>query len=81
MCFHGDPRFIQVNSDRFSDHKVNFFDTQRVEQPFGIMNLKALKPLPKPKNLEQMVTYARQLSAGFSLMRVDFYEVNDTVYF
>ncbi len=81
MCFHGEPHFIQVNSDRFGDHKVNFFDTQRVEQPFGIMNLKELKPLPKPKNLEQMLTYARQLSVGFPLMRVDFYEVNDTVYF
>jgi hypothetical protein len=81
LCFHGEPRFIQVNSDRFGHHKVNFFDTQRVEQPFGIMNLKALHPLPKPTQLETMLTYAKKLSAGFPLMRVDFYEVNGKVYF
>lgn len=35
---------------------------------------------PKPKHFEQMKEYAEKLSEPFRFVRVDFYEVGDTVY-
>jgi len=41
-----------------------------------------LTPLPsKPKCLDEMVEYAKVLSADFDFVRVDFYEYEGTVYF
>ena len=36
--------------------------------------------IKKPKNLDKMLKYAKKLSSEFCYCRVDFYEVNDTVY-
>ena len=38
------------------------------------------KPFSKPKHFNQMVEYAKKLSEGIEFVRIDFYEVDDTVY-
>ena len=41
-----------------------------------------LTPIPpKPKHLKEMIGYAKILSSDFDIVRVDFYEFNDKVYF
>ena len=35
---------------------------------------------PKPKHLDLMIEYAKKLSSKFTFVRVDLYEVEDTVY-
>ena len=37
--------------------------------------------LPKPKNYRKMIDYATKLSSDFPQVRVDFYEVDDTLIF
>lgn len=37
--------------------------------------------IPKPKHLKEMLEYATILGEGFEQVRIDFYEVNDVVYF
>lgn len=37
--------------------------------------------VPKPKHLDEMITYAEKLAEDFPIVRVDLYEVNDKVYF
>lgn len=39
------------------------------------------KEIPKPKNIDRMVAYAKILSSSFPFVRVDFYEVNGVLYF
>jgi hypothetical protein len=36
--------------------------------------------IPKPKNLEKMIDYARILSKGFDFVRVDLYDTGDKVF-
>lgn len=81
FCFHGKATYIQVNSERFTNHTVDFFDTQRQHQAFGILNNWSIIPIPKPDNLEKMIEYAEKLSDWFPLMRVDLYTVNGKIYF
>ena len=37
--------------------------------------------LPKPKNLDKMIEYARLLSEGIPQVRVDFYDIDGKIYF
>lgn len=38
-------------------------------------------PVPPPKHLSQMILLAQKLAKDFTFVRVDFYEVNDKIYF
>ena len=40
----------------------------------------SISDIPKPKNYELMVEYAKKLSADFMMVRVDFYEIDGMVY-
>lgn len=37
--------------------------------------------LPKPRNLDKMLEYARRLSAEFPILRVDLYNINGQIFF
>lgn len=84
-CFNGKPHCIFTGSNRdVEKHTVDFnvfdLDWNRMDhymaEPF-----KNNVPVQKPKNLPAMLDYAQKLSQGFSQVRVDFYEVNDKIYF
>ena len=85
-CFNGDPKFIRVQK-YLSDHSIkinNYYnlDWTLNEIESGIKNY-VRKPdikFEKPKNLDLMIEYSKQLSFEFSFVRVDFYEVNNTIY-
>lgn len=73
MCFHGRPKFIQVDHDRFGAHGRDFFDIRgerlEMEMRFG----PAGRPFPYPDKIARLLEIARTLSAGFPFLRVDFY--------
>lgn len=79
--FNGTPRIIQVDFDRYTDHKRKFFDTEWNEmdvtfhQPY-----KSDKVIKKPACMDEMLELSRKLSAGFPHLRTDFYIVNDRLY-
>jgi hypothetical protein len=80
-CFHGEPKHIQIDRDRFTNHTLNFYDLKWNRLPFGLWYPQAKEDLPKPKNLEIMTQLARTLAQGFKFVRVDFYNVDGRIYF
>lgn len=83
-CFHGEPKFCQVITDRRSVEKIDFFDMDWNLQPFtGIMlPHKPHNPnVSKPESFDEMVRAAKLLSKDIAFVRVDFYDVNGKMYF
>ena len=81
-CFNGKPYFIWLDSDRHSKHKRNLYDLNWHQLPYKINTKYSFFPSPpKPKHLEKMIELASILSQNFAYVRVDFYVVNDNIYF
>lgn len=81
LCYAGEPRFIIVDSKRFTNHKRNFFDSQWHDLHISSDKEQDTKPIPKPANLEEMLAIARRLAAGFPHVRVDLYSCHNQIYF
>lgn len=79
-CFHGEIEFIQVHQDRESNHRKVIYDADWNLLKFSSYYEEGLA-IPKPKTFDLMKKIARKLSAEFYYVRVDLYEVEDTVYF
>lgn len=81
-CFNGEPKIIMINSDReIGKTKADYFDMD-----FNWLDLKwgyehALVKPSKPINFEKMKELAVILSKDVPELRVDFYEVNNKIYF
>lgn len=80
--FNGEPKMIQVDFDRFVNHRRNLYDLNwnyidaSIKYPNDPNTI-----IEKPKYLETMIQLARELSAGFPHVRTDFYIVKDRIYF
>ena len=81
FCFNGKPHFIQVDIDRFTDHKRDFYDLNWNKLKMTLLYENSSLELTKPKNLKEMVNFSAQLSNPFLFCRVDFYEVQNTLIF
>lgn len=83
MCFNGKVRCSFVCTDRFSEDglKVTFYDRSWNQMPFSRHYPVSDMPVPRPKNYDALVHLAEKLSEGIPFVRVDFYDVNDRVYF
>jgi len=83
MCFNGEPKFVHVCPDRNNGGAIHFdyYDMNWEKLPFTIEHPNSDIITPKPKSFEKMLEYARKLSAGMSLARIDFYEVQGKPYF
>lgn len=79
-CFNGKPKFIQVDTARFTEHTRCIYDTS-----WNLLEVELQKPkgkrTDKPAQLEAMLQIAKKLSRMFLYVRVDLYEVNEKVYF
>ncbi len=76
FCFGGEPRFVQVDTDRFTRHSRDLFDLDWRPLPFNIMYPSSGRKIPRPSNFDEMVAYARRLSNGLPFVRVDFYSID-----
>lgn len=82
FCFNGKPQYVQVDFDRFKEHKRNIYDMQ-----WNFINLQIEYPndpnkvIDKPLNFEKMKEVAGALSEGIPHVRVDLYNVNGHIYF
>ena len=79
FCYGGEPRIIQVDVDRYIDHKRKFFDTDWNELDFSIIYPRATQPMARPDTLDEMLEVARALSSHFSFVRIDLYTDNRSV--
>ena len=83
FCFNGDPRYIQVDLDRFTDHKRCIYDhhwnkqefKSHVSYGFYSGNIK------KPKKLELILDLSKKISSNFYHVRVDWYIIKEKLYF
>lgn len=81
MCFDGKAAFIWLDTDRYTDHHRTGFDLKWNKLPVTLGPHETIEAFPKPKNLEKMISLAEELSKGFAHVRVDFYEVDNKLYF
>lgn len=81
-CFHGEPKYIITHVDRFTNHRSNMYDLDW--NPIQNISMKEIDPnlkVEKPKELKELLEYARILSKPFIHVRVDLYILNSNIYF
>jgi len=82
-CFHGVPKLIQIDTDRFTDHGRVIMYPDWNKAPFSINSHYKKQDLKfeRPSNLDEMLTISTKLSQDFKFIRVDLYSVNNKIYF
>lgn len=73
FCYRGQPKMIQVDSDRQTSHQRCLFDAEWNPLPFGLHWPKPKNPPPRPRNLQSMINAATKLSEDFEFVRIDIY--------
>jgi len=81
FCFNGHPRFVQVDTDRFSEHRRSFYDLNWQQLPFGLEYPVESRVLPRPIGFDKMIVIAKKLSQQFPFVRCDLYDCDGKVYF
>ncbi|EMX1045560.1 hypothetical protein AAF472_000784 [Vibrio alginolyticus] len=85
-CFNGEPKFIYLSVDREGGNYRNIYDVNwnvldfswtRKGKDITKFNI---KPMSKPKLLDDALSIARKLSSEFKYLRVDLYFVNGKIY-
>lgn len=81
FCFNGVPKMIQVDVERYTNHKRNMYDVKW--NPFNIEYLypKAEYSVSRPANIDEMVDIAATLSMDFPFVRVDLYNLEGKIVF
>ncbi|MDR2967650.1 MAG: hypothetical protein LBU74_06855 [Methanobacteriaceae archaeon] len=83
-CFDGKPKGVRVDCDKQDNHRLNVYDTEYNLLPVEVHPIKKVIHNfkdEKPKTWDEMIKLAKILSEGFSFVRVDFYSVDNKVYF
>lgn len=81
FVYHGKVHFIQLDSDRFSNHKRNMFDRSWNDLGFDYSHERKMPTPSKPEFLEQMIKIAEKIGTDFDFIRVDLYFYNNQVTF
>lgn len=81
MCFHGEPKIIQVHQNRQSNHTLDFYDTNWNKTEIRRYRNVSNDILPRPKCFDEMLSIAKKLSKNEIHVRIDLFEVNGKVYF
>jgi len=81
FCFDGEPYAIQIDSDRYIEHKRQFRNVnwERISCELAYPNDNT--ELDKPAKLNEMLNVCRMLSRDFDFVRVDLFLVNGKIYF
>ena len=82
FVFEGVPRLIQVDYDRFKNHKRNLYDTD-----WNYIDARILYPndpnriFDRPKALDELLSFSAKLGEALPQVRTDFYLIGNKVYF
>lgn len=82
FCFNGKVEFIEVDSDRFCNHTMDFFDKDwnLLQLHKGKYKNSSTVPM-KPENFNKMINIAEELASDLQFVRVDLYNVDGNIYF
>lgn len=85
FIFHGKPYCIQVDFDRHSNHRRNFYTIDWKYMPFTTCYpTEPSREIPKPICLGGLLSLAERLAKGAgtpAFVRIDFYIVQSQIYF
>lgn len=81
LCFNGVPKLMFIATGRPINTCFDFFDMDFSHLDIRQGHPNASHKIKKPKGFEEMKRLASVLSQGFPQIRVDFYDVNGTIYF
>lgn len=81
MCFGGEPKLIQVHQGRFSQHVQDFYDTNWNWLDVTQGAPRSVTPMARPSFLDEMLEQSKRLSDGIRQVRVDWYFVENQLYF
>ncbi len=81
FCYHGRVEFIQVDFDRYTDQKRNFYDRSFNKVDMRLLHDNYQGDVDKPEKLNKAVEIAEKLSSDFNFIRVDLYLMKQRVYF
>ncbi len=81
FCFQGEPKLIQVDFDRFTEHKRDFYDLNWRKLDLEILYPNTDFYIEKPNVFEEMLEFSKILSKPFNHARIDWFSVNDKLYF
>jgi len=82
FCFGGVPKLVQVDLDRFTNHRRNIYSPEW--EYLGFTSMYPMDPdthVPRPEKLDEMLSIAKVLSEGITQVRVDLYVIGPKVYF
>jgi len=80
--FNGVPKMIQVDFDRFGNHRRNLYSTDW--KYLGYTSRYPTDPnvvIKRPLQLEKLLDCAKRLSSGIPFVRTDFYSINEKIFF
>jgi hypothetical protein len=81
FCFHGEPKFIQVDGDRLKNHIRDIYDLNWDKLPVRYYYPNFDERVAKPSCLNELLNIAQKLSIGFAFVRVDLYFTNEKIFF
>lgn len=74
MCFNGEPKYLQINSEDEKGRYVDFYDLDWNNLKICLTNyVNSKEELIKPIQFDEMYKIAKELSQEFPFVRVDFY--------
>lgn len=81
FCFNGEPKYLQITSNKGVQKYVNYYDIQ-----FKPLQLSTGFPanengIEKPMNFDKMIELACLLSKNILHVRIDMYNINGKIYF
>lgn len=85
FCFNGEPKFLYVASDRYKDLenvKFDYFDTnfEKINVRQSI-HYNSNYIIEKPTCFNKLLDLSRKLSSNIPQVRLDFYIINNQIYF
>lgn len=81
LVFHGRTELIQINIDRFGDHRRVLFDRDWRRLRVQWREPPAAEDIPKPIHFAEMIAAAEALADDLDFVRVDFYDLPEGLKF
>lgn len=80
--FNGKPKIVEVDYDRFKEHKQIFYSTDWEKLEYArSYAVEAGRKIDRPQALEKMLVLAEKLAEGHRFLRTDFYSIDNELYF